>query len=475
MTRYIRALCGPTLISLALTGGYAYAADPPKAAEIHTVTLLMSPAPEPRFALQYRFDVPYLELEPGNAAFLYQTAVGVGSGTWPIDGEVLRKWLDAPAESLPWDEVRPVVARFEYTFDLLEEATRRGQCTWEYPIPEEGVPYMNPLLNEYRTLTRFVALKATLEIHDGDFDAALDTLRCGFVLARHVGDGPNLVQHLVGVWMAASMLDQIEELIQKPGAPNLYWALTALPEPLVDIRNAVRMEAEVLSVELPELRTLEDTVLSNEQVVNLWNRATVWVGLDSSGPDRWLDKVRDLAAAIDRYPRAKAALQRHGYPAEDVEAWPALYVIVLDQYQQFRAIRDMTFKWMHVPYPEAREGLKNADLTASAIWKYSRGSILANPFVNSLPSMNRMAFLDARLARDLAMLRCVEAIRLYAAEHGGTLPESLSDITAIPVPFDPLCGQTFQYDRVGGRATLVSPVPPDATPKDGLRYEITLR
>ena len=479
MARKVRCLLALTVLSLVPYVGQARAADPPQAETIRTVQLRLRPVPEPRFALQYRFETSYLEQEPGNAAFLYQTAVGqmmqTNSGDWAIDRDTLRQWYKDPIEGLPLEKVRPAIARFRQSFRLLEEAARREHCTWEYPIRKEGFPYMNPLLNEYRTLSRRLAVKTTLEIHDGDIDAALKTMYAGFALARDLGDGPNFVQHLVGVSMAAGMLHQIEGLIQAPEAPNLYWALTALPDPLVSIRQAVQMESECLAAELPELQTLEETVLSDEQALDLWQRAAVWVGYDDGGPDRWLDKARDLATAMELYPQAKATLLEQGYSAEKVEAWPALYVIVLHQYQQFRAIRDLTFKWTYVPYAQAQERLKEGDRAISGLWKYGHASGLVNPFVYALPAVYRIAFLDARLRRDIAILRCVEAIRMYAADHDGKLPGALAEITAVPIPLDPIHGRAFGYQVAGGKAILESPVPPDGRPKDGLRYEITLR
>lgn len=100
---------------------------------------------------------------------------------------------------------------------------------------------------------------------------------------------------------------------------------------------------------------------------------------------------------------------------------------------------------------------------------------MANPFLIFLPAIQRICFLDARLARDIAMLRCIEAIRMYAADHGGKLPRSLAEITAVPLPTDPLNGGAFHYELAGGKAILESAIPPDGGPKDGLRYEITLR
>ena len=474
MTRYVRSLWAVTVISLTLCAGAIHAADPPE-----TIALQVSAAPEPRFALQYLFETPHPEQERGNAALLYQTAVAqmmqTYGGDQAVDGDTLYRWYRAPVEDLPLEEVRPALARLESCFRLLAAAVRREQCIWEYPAGKDGFPYVSPLLHEYRMLSRILAIKAKLEIHDGKIAEALGTLRCGIIFGRDVGNGPNLIQHLVGLSMAAATVQQIEGLVQHPQAPNVYWALTALPDPLVNQRHAMQMEAEALSSELPELQTLEDTVLSNEQVIALWERTALWSGYNERHPNRWIEKVADLATVMERYPQAKANLVEAGYPSAKVEVWPALYAVLLDQHHQYRALRDMAFKWTYVPYAQAAEGLKESERAASGIWKYGLGSILINPFMNTLPAIYRMVFLDGRLARDIAMLRCVEAIRMHAAENNGRLPSSLAEITSVPIPLDPLRGEPFEYERTGSKAILTSPAPPDGHVRDGRRYEITLR
>ncbi len=475
MTRYTRGLLALTLISLTSVAGVTRAVDSPSD-PIPTTELHVSPAPQPRFALRYLLEPTYLEQEPGNAAFLYQTATGqmmqVNSGDHAVDRDTLRRWLDDPIESLDLEKARTAIARFEPAFRLLDAAARLRSCTWEYPMRAGSVPYVSPLLNEYRTLFRLAAVKARLEIHDRDFDAALRTLRSIILFGRRLGDGPNFIQHLIGLAIAGGSIAQIETWIQQPGAPNLYWALTALPAPLVDIRNAVQMESQALLAELPELEDLEDAVLTNEQVLDLWKRAYVWLRGEDDRTAQWVDEATNLTKAMKRYPRAKARLLGEGYAAGKVNDWPALYVILLDQFHQFREIRDMTFKWTYVPYPQARGRLKEADRVASSLWQQGE---MDNPFVFTLPAIDRIVFLDARQARDVAILRCVEAIRMYAAEQGGKLPGSLTEITAVPIPTDPLNGRPFQYERTGDKAILVSPVPPEGRPKDGRRYEITLR
>jgi len=80
-----------------------------------------------------------------------------------------------------------------------------------------------------------------------------------------------------------------------------------------------------------------------------------------------------------------------------------------------------------------------------------------------------------RLDRNLAALRCVEAVRMYAAEHDGEPPTTLDDITQVPVPVDPFRGRPFTYRIEEGRAVIESLAPAEADPSDGLIYKITIR
>ena len=47
-----------------------------------------------------------------------------------------------------------------------------------------------------------------------------------------------------------------------------------------------------------------------------------------------------------------------------------------------------------------------------------------------LPSLRNVRAAQARLDRDVAALRELEAMRLYAAEHRGQFPKQLADINA---------------------------------------------
>ncbi len=473
MTGKLQFLGALASLLLAICPRQATAANPPQAEAVHTVRLRVEPAAEPTHALQYRFDTPYIEQHAGNGAILYQTAVAhlleTNSGAFSLDRDTLRQWYDSPLDDLPLEKVRDAVNRFEQSFRYLELAAQCETCTWQYPAREEGSQYMMPQLGQYRTLFRLLALKARLRTHDGEIEATLKTLRTGFSMARDVGGGPSLIQHLVGIAIAAGTTRQVEALIQRPEAPNLYWALTVLPEPPIDPRPAMEMESAILYTQLPELLTLEDKVLSNAQAMDLWQKAIALVGVEWNDRGQWMEKTWLTVHLMRQYPQAKAHLLERGHAANQVESWPALYVILLEQHHEFRRIRDLCFKWAYVPYPQAVEGLNQAERALSGFWQE------AGPFAAALPAMYRISFLRTRLSRDIAILRCVEAIRMYAADHEGKLPGSLTEITKVPVPADPLRGKPFHYELTGDTAILESPIPPEGSPRDGLRYEITLK
>ena len=57
----------------------------------------------------------------------------------------------------------------------------------------------------------------------------------------------------------------MEDLIQAPGMPSLYWALVDRPRPFLDLSGALEGERVVLERELPRLRQLDGLPWSVEE------------------------------------------------------------------------------------------------------------------------------------------------------------------------------------------------------------------
>ena len=83
-----------------------------------------------------------------------------------------------------------------------------------------------------------LTLRIRYELAEGRPDKAARTLQIGFAMARHVAEEPTLISALVGMAFAGLMENRLEEFVQQPDAPNLYWSLTDLPRPFIDLRKA---------------------------------------------------------------------------------------------------------------------------------------------------------------------------------------------------------------------------------------------
>jgi hypothetical protein len=453
----------------------AVRADPPE-----PIKMTLAPAAEPIPALKYTLLPELSEQTPGNAVQLYYRAFSPEWWTNVRKREVMEK-VEKVLET-PIAELKNSDLKWLLDFKALREvdrAARRAHCDWELTerLKEDGIGLLIPDIQTMREFARFLAARARLEMAQGQLDKAVYTLRTGFALAHHVGDGTTLIQGLVGVAIGGVMLTQLEELLRQPGAPNLYWALTDLPRPFIDLRKPLQGEKLWLFGTFPGLREVENPHLTPEQVERLQTTATFLVR-DRFGPRQSssdaLMRLAVIGWVTKAYPGAKQALIAAGRKPDEVEAMPAIQVVLIEALRDFERRRDDLFKWMALPYPEARAGVLRVDREFKKAWAQTDALSIAQVF---LPAVTKVLDATGRLDRRIAALRCVEAVRLYAAAHDGKLPPSLADIKEVPIPTDPMTGKSFDY-KVDGDTFTLSAGPPAgdaATSYNTLAYEVTLR
>ncbi len=464
--------------ALALLLAVALTARPQAPDEPKKLTLRPAAAPTP--ALKYRLLPVLADMKPGNAALLYQRA---HSFEWwtsirnqPKYHEMF-DWNDLPFKDVPREKIE--FLRHFAALREVDRAARREHCDWEMTerIREEGPWMLIPDVQGFREYAGLLALRCRLEIADKQYDKALYTLQTGLSMSRHVGDAPTLINGLVGVALARIMLGRVEELIQAPDAPNLYWALTDLPRPLIGLRKGLQGEALMVQAMFPGLKNIETETLSPREQQKLLKtlRDPVFralFGVQRRSP--WEEKFGQVASALRAYLQARRNLIARGRKAEDVKALPVLQVILLDDLHEYRRHRDDLYKWSNVPYWQAAPHLAKVERDVRAAEKERAGMAL---FLGFLPALQKVFQATARLDRSIAALRCIEAVRLHAAAHGGKLPARLSDVTEVPVPDDPATGKSFVYQVDGDRVTLR-----DSPAADGrsalhlpMHYEITFK
>lgn len=442
--------------------------------------LTLQPMATPSPALKYRLLPTLAEQTPGNAAFEYYRACSAEllSHRSAEMSKKIHAWLEPPPSQLPRKEMDWIL-RYR-PLQAIDQGARREYVDWQMTgrLRQEGAGLRTPELQELRDFANLLKLRAGLEVAGGQYDQAVYSLETGFALARHLGEVPTLISGLVGIAIASQVAHQLETLIQSPNSPNLYWALTNLPRPLVSLRKPFQGDNLTLEKEIPLPKGLEARAVSPAEARALMNQLTRLIqGIDGVPADLPSPQVELAAAAlvVKSYTPAKHFLIGRGLDAARVEAMPAPQVVFLAARLQFDQMHDDLHKWLHLPYWEAQPGLaRTLEDFAAARSSMEAGPMLAATF---LSSADKVLLAQARLERQLAALRVVEALRLHAAAHDGQLPAALRDVTEVPIPIDPVTGKDFEYRRDGAAASLTAPPPPGYpdVPPHRLHYEITLK
>jgi hypothetical protein len=443
-----------------------------KSVEVRKLSL--APAAEPVPAMSYRLLPRYLDQKAGNAALLYYSAAALcPDGDSEDIYEKIGDWREKPVDQLDRKEVEEALSSFSNSFHQIELASQRTGCQWELPL-EDGFAVQLPHLATFRRMIFAMQLQIRLKIADRQTDQALELLQQGMYMGRCIAQGPTVIQDLVGTAITALMLKEVEGLVQMPDSPNLYWALTALPDPMIDMHSSLENEREVVFVEFPQLRNLENKVLSPAEASAVASGFMEKIQTLSGGAgDVPFKGLISVGWVMMHYSDAKEFLARKGYSQERIEALPAAQAVLIYQKQEYLEIMDNFFKWFEIPYHQAQPHLKEAEKHLDN-HSHTKG-IKVNLFTTLLPALSRIALLQTRLDRNIVMLRTIEAIRMFAAENSGQLPGSLSEITAVPIPADPVTGKDFIYRRIDVRnARLEAPVAPDERKRRPV-YELTIK
>jgi hypothetical protein len=475
LTRPARRAC-PLALFVFLVAAAAAPAQAPS--EPEPIKLTLSPTAAPSPALKYKLLPELMDQTPGNAALEYYRAFSPewwGNIRQPKAWETIEKALQTPLGDLPrngpgWLENYQMLRQ-------VDLAARREYVDWGMGerLRRDGIALLLPDVQGLRQIATLLSVRARLQIAEGRFDKAVYTLQTGMALARHTSDAVTLIQDLVGIAIAQMMIARLEELIQRPGAPNFYWALTDLPRPFCDLRKGLQGEKLWAPGTIPELYSLETTRLTPEQQQKLLQLAGGGVETMPFGQKpNWNNHLTGTLLVLHAYPKSKQALIAEGRKPEEVEALPALQVVLIHSLHVYHRLQDDLYKCYGLPYWEARPLMMQADQRI----REARNRLEGMPFIDLLPALQKVVAAGVRMDRRIAALRCVEAIRIYAAAHDGKLPTALDAITEVPVPLDPMTGKAFTYRASGERATLYAPPPPGerAMPNYNiLNYELTFR
>jgi hypothetical protein len=406
------------------------------------IRLTVRPMAAPRPALRYLLLPELKEMNPGNPIPNYLKCVL--DQDFSSDREVLRRSALRQAD----------------------RAARLDKPDWQIllKVKTDGINLLLPDVQKLRVLAAALQERFREEVAQRRFDDALRTARTMFAMSRHMAEHPTLIGDLVGIAIAFIAIAPLEDMLEQPGSPNLYWALTNLPSPLVSIDKGLEGERALFLSEFSDLDDrapmkpgqLEKLIKHIDKVRELDNKPV------KKSTRAWLDeRTKDE----DSVRAARRRLVEAGLPEEKVGRFPPDQVILLDERREYEVRRDEVMKLMQLP---AWQG----EALAAQV-KPAKEPAMFELFIPALFKVRRA---QARLEQRVALLRHVEALRLYAAAHGGKLPGKLSDCP-VPLPKDPFTDKPFLYEVDGPTAHLRGTPPPGEVKSTAynVHYQVTVK
>ena len=452
-------------LAVLLAGGFAATAQPPiEPKDGKTVVPLTVDAVGPaRPALQHRLLPELREMQTGNQipafykCFLEQNHLFHNKEST----DTQKKWMDAPLKDLAGEKELVNYAGGAYRH--AHYAARLDTVNWEITnqAKTEGVMLLLPDVQSMRMLAAVLKIRVRGEIARGEFDSAVQTLQTMFALARTFNEHPTLIGHLVGLAIAGIAFNAVEEFVQQPGAPNLFWPLVDLPAPILDMRKGREGEKLFFAKEADVLR--KAVPVAESELAPLLKNLDAMAGFEgvdkNTLPSAWYKK---RAADKDVVSAARERLTKLGHRADDVAKLSAFQTVMMDDFAQYQTDLDDYLKWTNVPFWQLPAGLE-----------MKRGS---EPFRDLLPHYLKVMQARVRTHQYAALLVVAEGVRAHAADNGGKLPAQL-DAVKLPLPIDPVTGKPFVYELKGTTAVIRGTPPPgrEKEPSFNRVFEVTVR
>jgi hypothetical protein len=415
----------------------------------------------PRPALRYQLLPELGELNPGNPIPAYLKCFMEQQHFFfnKQSEDDREKYLNLPLADLPAAALR------NYGGSALKQAdwaARLDTPDWQIllKVKTDGFGLLLPDVQQLRRLAAALKVRFRAEVAECRFDDAIRTAKTMFAMARHLGEHPTVIGDLVGIAISSIAISVLDEMLQQPGCPNLYWALTNLPDPLVDLRQGFQGERVFITAEFTRAGLDTSRPMTQPQL----DKTVQYFGLLLAGgsgkiPERYqnyLDtRVKDEAVVR----AARRRLVESGLPADQVQMFLPMQVILLDEKLTYEVRRDELLKLMTLP-------LWEIEARIGAVRKPQPPAL----FDEVVSALEKVRWAQARLQQRIALLRHVEAVRLYATAHDGRPPAQLSEVP-VPLPDDPVTGKPFSY-KVQGQTAYLQGAP---LPGFHVRYEVTVK
>jgi hypothetical protein len=332
-------------------------------------------------------------------------------------------------------------------FQPLQWAAYRKTADWQYPIGEEPFGYiaLSDVQGGKSIAGYGLAVWIRQRLAEGNLDRARQGILVGLAVSRHYGRTPFVITQLVSAAIDSTLLARVAELVSQPNSPNLYWALTQLPRPLVDVRPAVELQQRFLQMTVPGLdepiQTKTEWTRRALTLIHYFRESEDAAQVQPGANGRAFEQVVKLAR--EELPGRIEGREKRVAAMSDGEVAARWLIDVNDKLSSEATAIMSLDPPLALPRLDALQ--KRVSGFCAALGVSHPNFVFVSPF----------AYVSThKIEREIDALRVVEALRNYAAAHHSQLPDSLEKITEVPVPNDPFTGKPFHYELKEGVATI---------------------
>ncbi len=449
------------------TKSNAKVTDESVAAKHKIIELEVDPAPAmPQ--LPYRSLLPTVsELSEGNPHLNYLKCLSTETDFFSYKMQDKREsWLKMKLKDLPNDILK---THQDSILRIADEGARMTTMDWQIrsDLKKDRLNTRLPDIQEIRRIIIALEVRYRAELNANDYPAAIYTLKSIFSMANHYNEHPTTLSSLVGTRFANDGCDRLEEWITQPNSPNLYVALSLLPSPFIHFLKAIDDFTDYRMALPPGIEL--NKPLSDEEVLDVLSTTEKEMSMVENVLK---DRLEQSVLQPKREKMARQELIQHELDPKLVAKMSANQVVLIaDSIKQVDRNMDK-LKWTALPYwqcnlPETLS--KEKPKKEIRFYIFDDGLIHEDYYIKKIQTL---------LEQRILLLRCIEALRLYASKHNGNLPSKLGDLPAELGRFiDPVTGKDISYSVKNGVAILentpVFGLKDD--PKYHLEYRITIR
>lgn len=462
---------------LLLAAGASRPASTSATTEPKTAELKVYPRSVSLLALKYSLLPSQEERQAGNAALLYyQAALNID----PSQGETqLDRYEEMPLAKLPRKEVRKFLNDSGDYYDNAtalrdaDLAAKCESCDWQWPARRSSRFMVDfQAFARFRHLSGLLSLKARLAMCRGKYDEAAGALREGFDLAHRLGEHGDSLHALTALGIESLMLERVQEWVQQPDAPNLYWALANLPRPFYSIRQIMEYDQAVFVAAEPLFKPMEPQQAPAHM---LWKMLYPnFIGLPNGREGPLARLYEHLQMWIEYFPdyfKAREYLRSRGLGPAQIKRLGYSRVMGLYVNHLYQVWSDRWLKWAGLPYWQAQPKLDQLNIPWERFTQRSPCGRLIG--LTGVGFQQGLRLVLARTDRQIAVLQTIESLRAYADTHHGQVPDSLEALGDLPAPDDPFTGRPLRYQRTADGFRILTPHDASASGWPGV-YHIVL-